>query len=186
MGVTDELSCISPCLLLAVRVAVQEQLSLPRAAGSLLPSRNGPQNPTGDAPGISPSCCSSPPDTQPLALPSAASAEQPQEMGQKEFCRESPAPRVGEQPKALPLAHRGTATAARRQSSPKTWATPAARAPWLPAPGSAASAPVAPSHLGSPVPVLGLHKNKPQTHLYALQQRCPTAESCRAGRRAAG
>lgn len=61
VGVANELSSVSPRRLLAMKVSVQAPLSLPRAAGSLLPSRGGPQNPTGGAPGISPSRGSSPP-----------------------------------------------------------------------------------------------------------------------------
>lgn len=65
MGVTDEPSCISLHLLLAMRVSVLEQLSLPRSAGSLLLSQGGPQTPMSDALGVSPSCCSSPPAYSP-------------------------------------------------------------------------------------------------------------------------
>lgn len=43
----------------------QERLSLPGAAGSLLPSRGGPQSPMSDALTISPSCCSSSPPAAP-------------------------------------------------------------------------------------------------------------------------
>lgn len=64
-------------------------LSLPRATATLLPTQSGPQNPTG-ALGISPSCRHSAP--QPLALPGAASAEQPLEMGQERGLQRGPSP----------------------------------------------------------------------------------------------
>lgn len=149
MGITDESSCISPRLLPAMRVSVREQLSLPRAAGSLLPSRGDPQSPTGDAPSISPSCCSSPLrspwPSRVLLLQSS-----PRRWGKKSFAERAQPQVQGGQPKSLPLGSLGTAIAAGGQSSPETWAAPAARAPCLSVPGSAASAYVFPSHLGSP------------------------------------
>lgn len=85
MGVTDELSSISLRLVLAVRVSVPEQLSLPRSAGSLLLSQGGPQTPTGDALGVSPSCCSSPPTYSPCPSQVLLLQSSPRRWGKKSF-----------------------------------------------------------------------------------------------------
>lgn len=85
MGVTDEPSCISLHLLLAMRVSVLEQLSLPRSAGSLLLSQGGPQTPMSDALGVSPSCCSSPPAYSPCPSQALLLQSSPRRWGKKSF-----------------------------------------------------------------------------------------------------